>query len=189
MPPIKRPQRNLFVIMSVMMAVYLIVIRLPFEIVTWMLAACLVGFAALSIWGRDFLIGGRCSRQRRWQEAAERYKKFEAKLLAAPWRNLAIVLYFGIYTFDGVAIARNHVGQSLINLGDLDGAEQWLRRAMQRDPLYALPYLNLGVVAALRGDQQRATRQIGKAVQLGFNADDAQRLLRRLLANGGQPPD
>jgi tetratricopeptide (TPR) repeat protein len=179
----KRPQRNLFIIMSVMMAVYLIGTRLPFAIVTWLLVASLLVGAALCIWGRDFFVGRQCTRQRKWQEAAKRYQRFETKLLAAPWRKLAIVLYFGIYTFDGVALARNHVAQSLINLGDLDGAEQWLRRALQSDPMYALPYLNLGVVAALRGDQARAAREMGKAVQLGFNPDDAHRLLRRTLAS------
>ena len=179
----KRPQRNLFIIMSVMMALYLIATRLPFAIVTWLLAASLLVIAALGIWGRDFFLGGRCTRQRKWQEAAKRYQRFESKLLAAPWGKLAIVLYFGIYTFDGVALARNHVAQSLINLGDLDGAEQWLRRALQRDPMYAVPYLNLGVVAALRGDQARAAREMGKAVQLGFNPEDAHRLLRRTLAS------
>ncbi len=182
MPPVKRPQRNLFIIMSVMMALYLIVTRLPFAIVVWMLGGCLLGVVALCIWGRDVFIGRHHTRRRKWEQAAERYRTFEAKLLTARWHRLAIVLYLSIYTFDGVAIARNNVAQSLINLGDLDGAEQWLRRAIQRDPLYALPYLNLGVVAAERGDTNRAAREIGKAVQLGFNPQDAQRLLRRLLA-------
>jgi len=173
----KRPQRNLFIIMSVLMAVYLIATRLPFPIVAWLLGASLLA------------IGRQLTRQRKWQEAAKRYQRFETKLLAAPWRKLAIVLYFGIYTFDGVALARNNVAQSLINLGDLDGAEQWLRRALQRDPMYAVPYLNLGVVAALRGDQARAAREMGKAVQLGFNPQDAQRLLRRTLANASESTD
>lgn len=187
----QRPQRNLFIIMSVMMAVYLIATRLPFAVVGWMLAASLVIVAALCIWGRDLFLGRQYTRQRKWQEALKRYQRFESKLLAAPWRSLAIILYFGIYTFDGVAIARNEVAQSLIQLGDLDGAEQWLRRALQRDPMYAMPYLNLGVVAALRGDGARAAREMGKAVKLGVNAEDAHRLLRRALASaseGGRTP-
>jgi tetratricopeptide (TPR) repeat protein len=172
--------------MSVMLAVYLIATRLPFAIVAWPLAATLLAIAGLCIWGRDFYLGRHCTRQRKWQEAAERYQRFETKLLATPWRKLAIGLQFGIYTFDGVALARNNVAQSLINLGDLDGAEQWLRRALQRDPMYAVPYLNLGVIAALRGDQVRAAREIGKAVQLGFNPHGAQRLLRRVLASANE---
>jgi tetratricopeptide (TPR) repeat protein len=181
-PRIKRPQRNLFIIMSVMMMAYLLGTRLPGEVTLYLGAAVLAVAAVMVIWGRDFLVGRYRTRQRRWQEAAERYQKFEAKLLAVPLGKLAVVLYLSLYSFDGVAICRNNIAQSLMNMQDLDGAEQWLRRALQRDPLYALPYLNLGVVAAMRGDKERAAREFGRAVQLGFDPEGAQRLFRQVTA-------
>lgn len=175
----KRPQRNLCIIMSVLAMVYLLAARLPGEITLYLGAAALALAAILAIWGRDFLMGRYRTRQHRWREAAERYQKFEAKLLAVPWGKLAVVLYLSLYSFDGVAICRNHIGQSLMNMQDLDGAEQWLRRALHRDPLYPEPYLNLGVLAVLRGDKERAAREFGRAVQLGFNPQGAQRLFRQ----------
>jgi len=179
---LKRPQRNLFIIMSVLAMVYLLATRLPREVTLYLGAAVLVVAAVLAVWARDFLVGRYRMRQRRWREAAERYQRFEAKLLAVSWGKLAVVLYLSFYSFDGVAICRNNIGQSLMNMQDLDGAEQWLRRALQRDPLYAVPYLNLGVVAALRGDKERAVREFGRAVQLGFDPQGAQRLFRQVTA-------
>lgn len=179
-PRIKRPQRNLFIIMSVMVMVYLLAIRLPPQITAYLGAAVLAVSAVLMIWGRDLLMGRYRARQRRWREALERYQRFEAKLLAVSWSKLAVVLYLSLYSFDGVAICRNHIAQSLIHMEDLDGAEQWSRRALQRDPMYALPYLNLGVVAAMRGDKQRAAREFRRAVQLGFDPQAAERLFRRV---------
>lgn len=187
-PRIKRPQRNLFIIMSVMVMAYLLAIRLPAQITVYLGAAVLAASAVLMIWGRDFLMARYRARQRRHREALERYQRFETKLLAVPWSKLAVVLYLSLYSFDGVAICRNHIAQSLIHMEDLDGAEQWSRRALQRDPLYALPYLNLGVVAAMRGDKERAAREFGRAVQLGFDLQGAQRLFRRVTEHTNENP-
>ena len=178
----KRPQRNLFIIMSLMVMIYLLATRLPGIVVLYLGAIVLALTLVFMLWSRDFLIGRYRSRQRRWQEAAERYQKFEAKLLEVRWTQWVAVLFLSLYTFDGVAICRNNIAQSLMNLRELDTAEQWLRRALQRDPLYALPYLNLGVVAALRGDKERAVREFGRAVQLGYSPEGAQRLFRQVAA-------
>lgn len=172
--------------MTVMVGIYLILIRLPPQISLW-LAGCLVAFAlALMLWGRDLLIARHHTKRRRWSEAAGRYESFEKKLLASPWPRFTVPLYLGIYSFDGVAIARNHIAQSLINAGDLDGAERWLRSALLRDPLYAVPYINLGVIAAMRRDKPTAEREMLKAIRLGYNPAEAQRLLRRALELGNE---
>jgi tetratricopeptide (TPR) repeat protein len=178
----KRPQRNLFIIMSLMVILYLLATRLPGTIVLYLGAVVLAIIAPCMLWSRDFFIGRYRSRQRRWQEAAELYQKFEAKLLAVRWTQWVAVVFISLYTFDGIAMCRNHIAQSLMNLRELDTAEQWLRRALQRDPLYALPYLNLGVVAALRGDKERAAREFGRAVQLGYSPEGAQRLFRQVVS-------
>ena len=182
----KRPQRNLFIIMSLMVMIYLLATRLPGIAVLYLGATLLAAVVPFMLWSRDFLIGRYRSRQRRWQEAADRYQKFEAKLLQVRWTGLAAVLFLSLYTFDGVAICRNNIAQSLMNLRELDTAEQWLRRALQRDPLYALPYVNLGVVAAMRGDKERAVREFGRAVQLGYSPEGAQRLFRQTVARFNQ---
>ena len=136
---VKRTQRNLFIIMAAMVAFYSIVTRLPWQAALAVAGGALLGFFALAIWGRDFFVGRRHTRRREWSAAVESYQRFERKLLGARWRQLAVVLYLGIYTFDGVAVARNNIGQALMNAGDLDGAVRWLRAALQRDPSTQCP--------------------------------------------------
>ena len=185
----KRTQRNLFIIMTVMVGIYLVLVRLPPRITLW-IAGALVAFGlALVVWGRDFFVARRLTKQRRWSEAVQRYEKFEKKLLAAPWPQLTVVLYLSFYTFDGVAVTRNNIAQCLMNAGDLDGAERQLRSALLRDPLYPVAYVNLGVVAGLRGDKKIAEREMLKAVHLGYNPAGAQRILRRALAQANETID
>jgi hypothetical protein len=54
--------------------------------------------------------------------------------------------------------------------------------ALQRDPLYAVPYTNLGTIAAMRNDRSTAQLEFRRAVELGFSPTGAQELLRRALA-------
>jgi tetratricopeptide (TPR) repeat protein len=181
----KRTQRNLFIIMAAMVAFYSIVTRLPWQAALAVAGAALVGFIALAVWGRDYLAARRHARRRQWPLAIERYQRFERKALKAGWRRLAVVLCLGVYSFDVPAIARNEIGQAYVNANDLEQAAAWLRSALQRDPQYAVPYVNLGVIAALRRDAAGARREMSKAVQLGYNVQAAQRILRRALESPG----
>ncbi|MGH8177817.1 MAG: tetratricopeptide repeat protein [Steroidobacter sp.] len=185
----KRTQRNLFIIMAAMVAFYSIVTRLPWQAALSVAAAVLVAFIAMAIWGRDYFIGRRHTRRRDWARAVESYQRFEKKLLSAPWHRATVVLYLGIYSFDGVAITRNNIAQSLMNAGELDRAVAWLRSALLRDPLYAAPYVNLSVIAAMRRDEATARREMQKAVHLGFSPAAAQRILRLALEKGSQRSD
>jgi tetratricopeptide (TPR) repeat protein len=182
----KRTQRNLFIIMAAMVAFYSIVTRLPWQAALAVAGAALIAFFALVIWGRDYFVARRHARRREWPQAVERYQRFERKLLAAPWRRATVVLYLGIYTFDGVAIARNNIGQVYMNAEDLDQAVRWLRSALQRDPQYAAPYVNLAVIAAMRRDEANARREMSRAVQLGYSPAGAERILRRALARANE---
>ena len=128
------------------------------------------------------MVGRYYSSRRDWAKALVRYQRFEKRLLKSRWRPLLVPLYLSIYTFDGVAVVRNNIGQTLMNQRELDDAERWLLSALQRDPLYPLPYLNLGVIAAMRQQQDLAEREMRKAVHLGYSPTGAQQLLRRALA-------
>src|SRR5690606_5148910 len=145
----KRPQRNLFVIMAAMAAVYSIMTRLPWQAAAALGGAALLALAGLALWGRDYLVARRRLRRREWLEAVEGFQRFERKASKGGWRWASVLLHLSIYSFDGVAIARNGVGQALIGAGQLDRAVTWLRSALQRDPQYPVPYVNLAVVAAM----------------------------------------
>lgn len=182
----KRTQRNLFIIMTVMVVFYLVLVRLPPRITVWIALALLAFGVMTSLWGRNFLIARHLAKRRRHAAAIGHFEKFEKKLLAAPWPQFTVVLYLSVYTFDGVAVTRNDIAHCLIESGDLDGAERKLRSALLRDPLYPVAYINLGVVAALRGDKKLAEREMLKGVHLGYSPATAQRLLRRALTQANE---
>jgi tetratricopeptide (TPR) repeat protein len=179
---LKRTQRNLFIIMSSAIVFYSIMTRLPYPAPLWIVGALLAAGGVLVVWGRDFFVARRLSRRQRWREAATSFERFEKKLLASYWPRLTLPLYLGIYTFDGVAIARNNIGQNLMNLEEFETAERWLRSALQRDPQYATPYVNLAIIAATRGDKQIAVREMNRAIHLGYSPVNAHRMVERALA-------
>jgi hypothetical protein len=178
----KRTQRNLFVIMTVMVVMYLLLTRLPPPIALGLLCALIV--VALGLWllSLDYFIGRRHEKRRRWRQALARYEKFERKLVTARWRQVSVLLYFGIYTFDALAIVRNRLAECFIGLDDLDDAGRWLQAALERDLDNPAPYVNLAVIAALRRDRATAHRQMSRAVHLGFSPQTAQQLLHRANA-------
>lgn len=178
----KRPQRNLLIILSALAVAWLGVRELPLTLALGFAGAVFLLGLALMVWGRDFLIGRYRTRRREWQLALERYRRFEQKLLSHRWSSLLTPLYLSIYSFDGVAIGRNNIAHSLMHLGELDEAVRWLRSALQRDPLYPIPYTNLATVAAMRKDLATAESHLRRAVELGYSPTGAQLLLRRLLA-------
>lgn len=180
----KRPQRNLTIIMSVLVGVYLLLTRLPLLAAAALLGVLLLFLLGAAVFGRDLLIARWHSRRRRFDKALQRYERFEKALKRARWNAWAIVLFPNIYSFDGIAVARNHVAQEFIKMKDVDRAVVWLRAALQHDPLYPVPYVNLAVIAAMREDALNAKREMTKAVQLGFNPISADRILRRALAKG-----
>lgn len=181
----KRTQRNLFIIMAAMVAFYSIVTRLPWQAAVAVCGAVLLAFAALAVWGRDYLVASRCRRRRDWAQAIARYRSFERRLAKGSWRRAAIVLFLNVYTFDGVALARNNIGRAQMEAGALDEAVKTLRSALERDPQFALPYVHLATIAARRGDAVNARREMSRAVQLGFSPIAAERILRRELEAGG----
>src|SRR5690606_33489776 len=98
---VKRPQRYLFIIMTVMVAVYLLLTRLPGEAGLALLAALVLFALVVCIWGRDWFIARHHTKRRRWAQAVERYERFEKKMLKARWPKLTVILYLGIYSLDG----------------------------------------------------------------------------------------
>jgi tetratricopeptide (TPR) repeat protein len=178
----RRTQRNLTIIVLTIALTYLVLIRLPWAYGLAAMTMLILAAVALAILGRDFLIGRYCMRRRQWQKALTRLQGFEKLLLRHPWSRFLTPLYASMYSFDGVAVARNNIAVAHMNLGELDEAERILRLALQRDPLYALPYLNLGMIAAMRKQEDVAEGEIRKAVRLGYSPSGAQQILRRALA-------
>ena len=71
----KRPQRNLFVILSALAVLWLVLIRVPALAALWLLVALFVFWLGLSLYARDLFIGRYRSNRRRWREAIESYER------------------------------------------------------------------------------------------------------------------
>jgi hypothetical protein len=169
----------------------LLLTRLPGEASLALLGTVLIFFAVIATLARDWFIGRRHAKRRDWARAIDRYQRLERTLLVAWWQRSAVTLYPSIYSLDSVAIVRNTIGQCFVQAEDFDQAVKWLRSALQRDPLYAVPYVNLSVIAAIRKDEANARRDMTRAVQLGFNPVTAKRILLRALsqAMANEPDD
>ena len=189
----KRTQRNFFIIMTVMVVFYLLLTRLPPPVAFGILGASIVVALVLLLWSLDYFIGRRHEKRRRWRKAIARYEKFEMKLVKGRWRQATVLLYFGIYTFDALAIVRNRLAECWIGLDDFDAAGRWLQAALERDLDNPAPYVNLAVIAAIRRDRAVAYRQMSRAVHLGFSPQTALQILHRAnaraQANRGNPDE
>jgi len=185
----KRPQRILLMLLSSAAVIWLVLRLMPGAIAFGVGVAVLLMVLVLAGWARHLMMARYHMRRRQWTKAIESYQRFEKMLLTSHYSGLLIPLYLGIYSLDGVAIVRNNIAQALMKLGKLDEADGWLRSALQQDPLYAIPYLNLGTIAAIQRQEALARRQFRTAVELGYSPIGAQKLLARALARGNEAFD
>jgi tetratricopeptide (TPR) repeat protein len=181
----KRTQRNLALILTAIAILWLVLRQFPLLTAMWVCGGLLALGVLVALLGIGFVIGRYRMRKKQWDRALERFRAFEQRLLLRRWTVILRPLFVGIYTFDGVALARNDIATCLMHLGKGDEAVQWLRAALQRDPLYAIPYINLAMVAAARDDETSMRRDLRRAVDLGYSPAGAQQILTRLLARSG----
>lgn len=87
-----------------------------------------------------------------------------------------------IYTFDANALTCNNRAQCLMNLNQDDLAKQNLEQALAYDDEYSVPHVNLAILAARRGDDEEAERQLSLALSLGFKIGGVQKLVRSIKA-------
>jgi hypothetical protein len=137
----------------------------------------LVAAAVSYITARDVFAARRAIRQRRWVDALMSLQKFEAK---PPPRPLCW-LTMSTYSFEPVAIARNLSGIVHLENNNLDLAQAAFQSALAKDPLYAVPQLNLAVVAARRKDTAAMERHLAEAKRLGLSGKKAHARVRALL--------
>ncbi|HEY6640774.1 tetratricopeptide repeat protein [Povalibacter sp.] len=177
--PLKRPQRYLLMILSSAAVTWTVLRLMPLTTALWLGLVFVIGALILAVWARHLLMGRVRARRRRWALAIESYQRFEKMLLTQRLSRWLTPVHIGIYTLDGVARTRNLIGEALMELRRPEEAEGWFRAALQRDPLYPVPYTNLGTIVALRGQDAEARRHFQKAVALGFSPVAAERLFQR----------
>ncbi len=119
-------------------------------------------------------------RRKQWVDALMAFERFETQL-KSPGRRRLSWLASGIYSFDAAAIARNNCGVVHLENGKLELAEAAFQTALARDPLYAVPHLNLAVVAAKRGNAQAMQQHLDDAKRLGLSNRRAHAKVRAAL--------
>lgn len=187
----KRPQRYLLMMLSSAAVAWIVLRLLPIHVALALAAVIVLIALVLAVAARHLFLGRFRARRRQWARAIESYQRFEKMLLTRRLAGWLAPVHLGIYTLDGVARTRNLIAEALIPQQKFDEAEGWLRTALQRDPLYAVPYTNLGTIAALRGQDTVARRHFQKAVDLGFSPALAEQLFQRARhrAHAKQPRD
>lgn len=177
-----RPTRSLVFFATFTVAAFVLAPTLP-DVAIWTLAA--LGLAVLMVAllaGKSFFLGRSAMRAGRWDDAFQAFQTFHDQQLGRGWQARLSFLFAGIYTADGVALALNNQGAVRLNQRQLDEAEALFRKALARDRQYAMPHVNLAIVAAMRGDAATAEAESTRARELGFRRRGLQQAVRAALA-------
>ncbi|MFZ5441907.1 MAG: hypothetical protein ACOZQL_18020 [Myxococcota bacterium] len=172
-----RPTRNWLIVALLIAGAFTLGPRLP-DAVTWvapLVAAPLIG---LALWVTAPFHRARSLLARRsFDEAATELAAFEKALTESKWKRALASLAVGLHTTQPLAAARNTLGAVRLEQGRLDDARTHFMAALQHDPGYGVPWGNLAVLAAMKGDRAAADAARRKAAERGFSP----RLLSRVL--------
>jgi hypothetical protein len=137
--------------------------------------AVLLAALASFFTAREFFAARSAMRSQRWVDALTGFQRFEA---SSGSRGPLSWLAMSLYSFDPVAIARNMSGVVHLENGKLDLAEAAFKSSLQKDPGYAVPHLNLAVVAARRKDRAAMDVHLAEAARLGLTSKRAHARVR-----------
>lgn len=174
-----RPTRNI-VLVLVVLALPFFVEERSFALPLFVVAAGLLVFVVA--YGRDFFAARSFDRRRLWEEAIRRYEAFEARAAKLRLGRFEVPLFLSIYTYSGVALAKSNMAFCYMNAGDLETAKRLCREALEIDGTYAVPYVNLGIIAALEGDASAAEECLEQGFRLGYRNRGVQKQVRRILS-------
>lgn len=114
------------------------------------------------------------------QKAIAAADHFLEELEQQPWRRHAVWTLFGVYTLSFEAMALNNRGGARFELGQLEQAAEDLLSALEVDPEYCLPHLNLGLVAHASGDDEAASEYFRIARSLGLPGSIIKKTIAKL---------
>jgi Flp pilus assembly protein TadD len=102
-------------------------------------------------------------------EAKAQIEVGDRSLLESHYRG-AFAAYKNAHAMAPSATTLVGMGAAMIGMGDLMAGEKYFLRALAEDPSHAYAYGNLGVVAGLRGDGNKACELYEKALALDPSA-------------------
>jgi tetratricopeptide (TPR) repeat protein len=138
--------------------------------VVWAITATVFPLMVLALWvARPFHRARGQLKNQQYEDAAASLAEFETSIAQVPWKRVLAGTAVGLWTFSARAAARNTLGAVRLEQNRLDDAETHFKAALQHDAGYAVPWGNLAVVAASRGDAAAAEDARSKAASMGFN--------------------
>lgn len=117
---------------------------------------------------RDFIAGRRLLLQGDAENALPHFQAFLEKVRGSSALRHLVWLMWPVHTTSLEAMTLNNLGSAAMSLGDMERSEAWLREAVRVDRRYSVPYYNLSLLAAHRGDAPEAERLLVEARRLGF---------------------
>ena len=163
-----RPARNRLVVVLFMAVAFFSAPRLP-NAVLWGATALAGPIVLLALWvSLPFQRARSLLRKRDFEGAATELAAFESSIAQVPWKRTLAGLAVGLYTSNPLAASRNTLGAVRLEQGKLDDAKTHFKAALEHDAGYAVPWGNLAVLAAMRGDAPGAEDARLKAASLGF---------------------
>jgi len=173
-----RPRRNLALLGALVLLPLVIDLR---AYAVEAVAAFLIVVGLVLVFGWHFFVARYFGARRDWRAAIHHYEVFEASARRLNLGPISLPLFLSLYTFNGVALAKNNLAFCLMNTGELEAAERSCDEAVEIDPKYAVPHINLGIIAALRRDPDVAANHLQRGFDLGYRDRGVQRHVRRIL--------
>ena len=180
-----RPARNRLMVAVFVVVAFFAAPRVP-NALLWAATAVATPLLLAALWAtlpfqraRGFL------RKQQYEEAATELAAFESSLTAG-WKRVLASMAVGLYTSNPVAASRNTLGAVRLEQGRRDDALTHFTAALEHDALYAVPWGNLAVLAAMRGDAAAAEEARLKAATLGFKPKVLSAVIKDKLAAAGR---
>jgi len=179
-----RPVRNKLVVAAFVIAAFFAAPRLG-NAALWSATAVATPLVLAALWvSWPFHRARTMLRKRQYDEAATELAAFETSISQAAWKRAIAGMAVGLYTSNPLAAARNTLGAVRLEQGRLDDAQVHFKASLKHDPAYAVPWGNLAVLAAMRGDAVAAEEARSRAAALGFKP----RVLAAVIKDKLAPP-
>jgi tetratricopeptide (TPR) repeat protein len=127
---------------------------------------------------RDLFLGRRFFDIGDFQRSIQHSQIFLSTLEKKPWLRGLWWLSWSMYTRDAKAMTLNNLGAAQLNSGQLEAAKTALDEALQIDPAYPMPHLNLALLFKVRGQEEEANFHQQRARELGLHGDKVDRLVQ-----------
>lgn len=127
---------------------------------------------------REFFRGRQLLASRQPDEAKRHFLRFLRQIEENPWQRKLLWLSWTVYTPDVVAMTYNNLAACDLEKGDWQAAEAAAMKALELDPSYPLPHLNLAIIRQFRGDTQAAHASMLNARELGFSGGKIDQLVQ-----------